>query len=90
MNGSFQASTDTNAHQAGFHPNAVIKLTREATWAQQHPTIMGPGNSYFYFGPQNAPGYIVYGNNRNSLPMLYFLRQRRDGSTYVARASLSP
>ncbi|KAF5387946.1 hypothetical protein D9615_000782 [Tricholomella constricta] len=66
---------------AGYNPNTVIKLTREAEWSQQHPSIMGPVNSYFYFGPENAPGYIIYGNNRNTIPMPYFIRQRRDGST---------
>ncbi|RDB19983.1 hypothetical protein Hypma_013032 [Hypsizygus marmoreus] len=66
---------------AGYNPNAVIRLTREAAWAQQHPSIMGPVNSYLYFGPENAPGYVVYGNNRNSIPMAYFLRQRREGSS---------
>ncbi|KAG6917665.1 hypothetical protein DXG01_001640 [Tephrocybe rancida] len=67
--------------QAGFHPNAVFKLTREPAWSQQHPTIMGPGKSYFYFGPDNTPGYIIYGNNRNTLPMPHFIRQRREAST---------
>lgn len=61
----------------------VLKLTREGTWANQHPGIMGPDNSYFYFGPANSPGYIVYGNNRISIPMSYLSRQNRTGSTYV-------
>lgn len=66
---------------AAFTPNAIIKVTREADWSQQHPSIMGPVNSYLYFGPDNAPGYIIYGNNRNNIPMHYFIRQRREGST---------
>ncbi|TFK69414.1 hypothetical protein BDN72DRAFT_614355 [Pluteus cervinus] len=63
------------------NPNPVIRLTREAAWAQQHPSIMGPDNSYFYFGPENKPGYLVYGNNKNSILMCYFWRQKREGST---------
>ncbi|KNZ72690.1 hypothetical protein J132_02123 [Termitomyces sp. J132] len=66
---------------AGHLPNAVYRLTREPAWSQRHPSIMGPGKSYFYFGPEYAPGYIIYGNNRNTLPMLHFLRQHREGST---------
>ncbi|KAF9030460.1 hypothetical protein BDZ89DRAFT_949630 [Hymenopellis radicata] len=62
-------------------PNLVIKLTREALWAQQHPTIMGPSNSYFYFGPRNSPGYVVYGNTRVNVAMAYLLRQQREGSS---------
>lgn len=60
-----------------------MRLTREAAWSQQHPSIMGPDNSFFYFGPGPSPGYIVYGNNRTSIPMGHFTRQRREGSTYV-------
>ncbi|KAG6836491.1 hypothetical protein H0H93_007590 [Arthromyces matolae] len=30
---------------------------------------------------KNVPGYIIYGNNRNTLPMTHFIRQHRDGST---------
>ncbi|KAF9458468.1 hypothetical protein BDZ94DRAFT_1313236 [Collybia nuda] len=67
--------------EAGYNPNAVVRLTREAAWSQHHPSIMGPDNSYFYFGPGNGPGYIVYGNSRVHIPMPYFIRQKRDGST---------
>ncbi|KAJ7501332.1 hypothetical protein B0H11DRAFT_1963580 [Mycena galericulata] len=55
---------------------------------------MGPDAAYFYFGPSVAsyssvygagtptpsPGYIMYGNNRNSIPMGYMRRQNREGS----------
>ncbi|KAI0940243.1 hypothetical protein AcV5_001404 [Taiwanofungus camphoratus] len=40
-----------------------MKLTREAPWAQQHADIMGPSNSYFYFGPSRSLGYLAYGNS---------------------------
>ncbi|KAG5351343.1 hypothetical protein C0989_006895 [Termitomyces sp. Mn162] len=39
---------------AGHLPNAVYRLTREPAWSQRHPSIMGPGKSYFYFGPDIA------------------------------------
>ncbi|KAG5651261.1 hypothetical protein H0H81_009305 [Sphagnurus paluster] len=81
FNNMFEDVEGRRAFTAGFNPNAVIKLTREAEWSQQHPSIMGPVNSYFYFGPEYAPGYIIYGNNRNTIPMPYFIRQRREGST---------
>ncbi|KDR84250.1 hypothetical protein GALMADRAFT_220039 [Galerina marginata CBS 339.88] len=62
-------------------PNPVIRLTREPAWSQQHPSIMGPDNSYFYLGPESTSGYIVYGNNRTNIPMNFFLRPgKREGS----------
>ena len=46
---------------------------------------MGPENSYFYLGPESTAGYIVYGSNRDSLSMNYFLRPgKRDGSLWVS------
>ncbi|KAF9068146.1 hypothetical protein BDP27DRAFT_1327698 [Rhodocollybia butyracea] len=62
-------------------PNLVIRLARQIPWTQQFPNVMGPENAYFYFGPGNTPGYIVYGNNRISLPMAHMSRQQREGST---------
>jgi len=62
-------------------PNPVIRLIREAAWSQQHRTIMGPDNSYFYLGPESTAGYIAYGNNLTHIPMTFFLRRgRREGS----------
>ncbi|CAK5266461.1 unnamed protein product [Mycena citricolor] len=75
-------------------PNLVVKLGREAEWTQHHPGTMGPDAAYFYFGPYVAvqssvygagtptpsPGYLVYGNNRNSIPMTYLRRQKTEGS----------
>ena len=63
-------------------PNLIMRLTREAPWAQQHPDIMGPSNSYFYFGPSRAPGYLVYGNSP-SQSMSSARRQKKDNSTYA-------
>ncbi|KAJ7590280.1 hypothetical protein C8J56DRAFT_859705 [Mycena floridula] len=74
-------------------PTLIIRLTREPQWAQQHPGVMGPERSWFYFGPPSggnladfrvervSPGYVVYGNNRISLPMAHLVRQQRAGST---------
>ncbi|RDX55320.1 hypothetical protein OH76DRAFT_1396706 [Lentinus brumalis] len=45
------------------NPNLIMKVSREAPWAQQHPEIMGPSNSYFYFGPNRSPGHFIYGNS---------------------------
>ncbi|KAF8165896.1 hypothetical protein B0H34DRAFT_648921 [Crassisporium funariophilum] len=67
--------------QVAQNPNPVIRLTREAAWSQQHPSIMGPDNSFFYLGPESTAGFIVYGNNRTNIPMNFFLRPgRREGS----------
>ena len=63
-------------------PNIVTKLTREAEWAQQHPDIMGPSNSFFYFGPSKTPGYLVYGN-LPSQAMSESLRQKKEASSCV-------
>ncbi|THU91044.1 hypothetical protein K435DRAFT_820965 [Dendrothele bispora CBS 962.96] len=62
-------------------PNLVIRLSRESNWAQQIAYVMGPDNSYFYFGPGNTAGYIMYGNNHITLPMSHLSRQQREGST---------
>ncbi|KAI0832879.1 hypothetical protein BC628DRAFT_1348707 [Trametes gibbosa] len=45
------------------NPNLIMKIAREAPWAQQHPDIMGPSNSYLYFGPNRTPGHLIYGNS---------------------------
>ncbi|KAK0190353.1 hypothetical protein F5146DRAFT_550338 [Armillaria mellea] len=66
---------------ASQYPTLVMKLTREVPWAQQHASIMGPSNSFFYFGPRTSPGYIVYGNNPLNLPMSHLMRQERDRSS---------
>jgi hypothetical protein len=80
--------------QASHNPNLIVKLSREAIWSQHHPGTMGPDAAYFYFGPSRpsyssvygagtptpTPGFIVYGNNRNSIPMGHLRRQNREGS----------
>ncbi|KAJ7339776.1 hypothetical protein DFH08DRAFT_875521 [Mycena albidolilacea] len=79
---------------ASHNPNLIVKLSREAVWSQHHPGTMGPDAAYFYFGPSRpsyssvygagtptpTPGFIVYGNNRNSIPMGHLRRQNREGS----------
>ncbi|KAJ6562738.1 hypothetical protein DFH09DRAFT_920687 [Mycena vulgaris] len=81
-------------YQASHNPNLIVKLAREAVWSQHHPGTMGPDAAYFYFGPSvpsyssvygagtptPSPGYIMYGNNRHSIPMGYMRRQNREGS----------
>ncbi|KAI5834722.1 hypothetical protein EV122DRAFT_226779 [Schizophyllum commune] len=67
--------------EAASTPNIIVKLTREAQWADRHEGILGPSNSYLYFGPSQSPGYVVYGNNRNSIAMAHFLRQNRENTT---------
>ncbi|OBZ70467.1 hypothetical protein A0H81_09559 [Grifola frondosa] len=62
-------------------PNLIMRITREAQWAQQHPDIMGPSNSYFYFGPSRAQGYLVYGNSSTSQQMANARRQKKESST---------
>ncbi|KAG1752389.1 uncharacterized protein EDB91DRAFT_513125 [Suillus paluster] len=59
--------------------NVIVHIAREAAWSQQHPEIMGPSNSYLYFGPSRAPGYLVYGNGAE-VAMINHLRQKRDSS----------
>ncbi|KAJ7075080.1 hypothetical protein B0H15DRAFT_792314 [Mycena belliarum] len=82
------------AFTASHTPNLVLKLAREAAWAQHHPGVMGPDAAYFYFGPSApsytsvyapgtpapSPGYVVYGNNRHSIPMAALRRRTREGS----------
>jgi len=67
--------------QVDRNPNSVLRLSREPEWSQQHPSIMGPENSFFYLGPESSAGYVVYGNNRLNIGMTYFLRKgKREGS----------
>ena len=51
------------ARQVDENPNLIMRVSREAPWAQQHPDIMGPSNSFFYFGPNRTPGHFIYGNS---------------------------
>ncbi|KAI0046646.1 hypothetical protein FA95DRAFT_1668236 [Auriscalpium vulgare] len=60
-------------------PNALVQLRRETPWTLQHRDIMGPSAAFFYFGPANMPGYIVYGNTP-SQPMTTALRKKRGSS----------
>lgn len=62
--------------------NVIVHIAREAVWSQQHPDIMGPSNSYLYFGPSMSPGYLVYGNGPE-VAMVNHLRQKKDASTWV-------
>lgn len=64
-----------------------MRLTREKPWTQQHPDIMGPSNSYLYFGPNRAPGYLVYGNSP-SQSMTNARRQKREISSYAQHSVL--
>lgn len=66
--------------QVDENPNLILKLTREAAWAQQHPNVMGPSSSFFYFGPNRSPGYLAYGSS-GTQPMANSRRQKKDGST---------
>ena len=50
--------------QVDENPNLIMKIARETPWASQHSAdIMGPSNSYFYFGPNRTPGHLIYGNS---------------------------
>ncbi|KAG1735020.1 hypothetical protein EDB19DRAFT_1995978 [Suillus lakei] len=60
--------------------NVIVHIAREAAWSQQHPEIMGPSNSYLYFGPSRTPGYLVYGNGPE-VAMVNHLRHKKDAST---------
>lgn len=64
-----------------------MRLTREKPWTQQHPDIMGPSNSYLYFGPNRAPGYLVYGNSPPQ-SMANARRQKRETSKYAQHSAL--
>ncbi|KAF9523269.1 hypothetical protein CPB83DRAFT_887033 [Crepidotus variabilis] len=62
-------------------PNRVIRLARDVQWAQQRPTAMGPDNSYFYLGPENNIGYLIYGSTSTRIPMSSMLRGgKKEGS----------
>ncbi|KAI0690844.1 hypothetical protein BC835DRAFT_1280167 [Cytidiella melzeri] len=69
------------------HPNLILKLTREALWSQQHPDIMGPASSFFYFGPSRRPGHLAYGNSP-SQPMTSAMKQKRDANTNLQYSRL--
>jgi len=42
---------------------------------------MGPDNSFYYLGPENRPGYIIYGNNRTTIPMANLMKKKTEGSS---------
>ena len=65
-----------------------MRLTREKPWTQQHPDIMGPSNSYLYFGPNRAPGYLVYGNSPPQ-SMANARRQKKETSSYAQHSALT-
>lgn len=69
----------TTFGQVEERPNLVLKLIREPQWAQQHPDIMGPSSSFFYFGPSRTPGHFAYGNSQPQ-PMPSALRRKKDGN----------
>lgn len=76
--------------QAGQTPNLVTRITRQAEWSQQHPGIMGPDNSFLYFGPETSIGFIMYGNNRTQIGMNFLLRPgKKEGSVYVSLSLLA-
>ncbi|OCH94507.1 hypothetical protein OBBRIDRAFT_789195 [Obba rivulosa] len=62
------------------NPNLIVKVTRELDWSQQHPDVMGPDNSFFYFGPSRTPGFLIYGNTPHQ-PMANSRRQKKETST---------
>lgn len=52
---------------------------------------MGPDKSYFFFGAEDRPGFVVYGNNQIQISMEFFLRPgKKEGSTYVDLLDMSP
>jgi len=61
-------------------PNLIVKITRELDWSQQHPDVMGPDNSFFYFGPSRTPGFLIYGNALQQ-SMQNSRRQKKETST---------
>ncbi|KAI0650897.1 hypothetical protein C8Q79DRAFT_1007112 [Trametes meyenii] len=65
---------------ADENPNLIMKIAREAPWAQQHPDIMGPSNSYLYFGPNRTPGHLIYGNSTYHT-MAQARHRKKDSST---------
>jgi hypothetical protein len=65
--------------QVEDRPNLVLKLSREAEWAQQHPDIMGPNASFFYFGPSRSAGVLAYGNTPTQ-PMTNSMKRNKEGS----------
>ncbi|KAF5329022.1 hypothetical protein D9611_013866 [Ephemerocybe angulata] len=63
-------------------PNKIVRLMREDTWAKQYPNaVMGPDKSHFFFGAEERPGVLEYGNNGIRIPMEYLLRAgKKEGS----------
>lgn len=63
-------------------PNTLVRLRREQLWSALYHTISGPGATYFYFGPESAPGsgYIVYGNSE-AQSMTSVVRKKRGSAS---------
>ncbi|KAI0340828.1 hypothetical protein BDW22DRAFT_1359663 [Trametopsis cervina] len=80
-NSQFTTTALNQSSQVEELPNLLLKLVREAPWAQQHPDIMGPVSSFFYFGPSRTPGNLAYGNT-STHPMANDIRpSKRDSNT---------
>lgn len=72
--------------QVDENPNLIMKVAREAPWAQQHPDIMGPSNAFLYFGPGRTPGHLIYGNSTYHT-MAQARNRKKETSTYVLPCS---
>ncbi|PCH40747.1 hypothetical protein WOLCODRAFT_88793 [Wolfiporia cocos MD-104 SS10] len=79
-NARFEDAEKLQAFKVEEDPNLIMRITREASWAQRNPQVMGPSNSYFYFGPSRVQGYLVYGNSPPQ-SMRNARRQKRENST---------
>ncbi|KZP21612.1 hypothetical protein FIBSPDRAFT_740381 [Athelia psychrophila] len=60
--------------------NVVVRLMREASWEENRPEIAGPHAAVLYFGPNNSPGRIHYGNAPEML-MWDMMVQKKESSS---------
>ncbi|KIY49130.1 hypothetical protein FISHEDRAFT_72939 [Fistulina hepatica ATCC 64428] len=72
--------------QAVASPNVVMMLCRNEKWTALHPEIKGPSKVFFYFGPELSPGYVAFGNNRETVSMRQFLRKADKGRSRLFTA----
>lgn len=69
--------------------NIMVRLMREAAWEENRPEIAGPHAAVLYFGPNNSPGRIHYGN-APEMAMWDMMVQKKESSRCVLNFAYNP
>lgn len=70
--------------------NVITRLGREEKWVKLHSNVRGPESSLFFFGANNAIGYVLYGHSLPKKNMVDLLTQKKERSRYVRTLQIAP